>query len=379
VATHYWSPHRGGIETVAREQCERLVQRGHEVRVITSRLRGDPPELRDGAIDVRRVRVWNPLERRGIPYPVFSPGLVAQAWEALRWADVALVHGHTFLASAVVARLARPLGVPVVALQHNTFIAYGPPWENVQRAADALLGAPTLARAERLLAVSEETRAYVTAMLPGAAVEVLHNGVDPDRFHPAGAAERAAVREELGLSTSAFVVLTVRRMVRKNGIDTLLEAAEHLPTDGSVTFALCGGGPDLAGLQATCRDRGWQHVRMPGFVTDDALPRWYRAADVFVLPSRSGEGFPMAVLEALASGVPVIATRAGGQTDVVRPGTNGWLVPPSDPGAMAAALREAAAMDLGALGRSARASAAALAWSRQVDRLEAVLAEVARA
>jgi glycosyltransferase involved in cell wall biosynthesis len=87
----------------------------------------------------------------------------------------------------------------------------------------------------------------------------------------------------------------------------------------------------------------------------------------------------MAVLEALASGVPVIATRAGGQTDVVRPGNNGWLVPPSDPGAMAAALREASTTDLGALRRNARASAAALAWSRQVDRLEAVLEEVARA
>ena len=119
---------------------------------------------------------------------------------------------------------------------------------------------------------------------------------------------------------------------------------------------------------------------LTGFIPDDDLADYYRASDVFVLPSASGEGFPMVVLEAFASGVPVVATTAGGQVDVVREGQTGMLVSPNSPRELADAIER------GALGRQrtlqmgaeARRLVESLSWDTQVERLATHLQEAAR-
>jgi glycosyltransferase involved in cell wall biosynthesis len=118
-------------------------------------------------------------------------------------------------------------------------------------------------------------------------------------------------------------------------------------------------------------------VRALGFVPDDELVDWYRAADLFILPSKSGEGMPMVVLEAFASALPVIATRAGGQVEMIDEGDTGWLIPPASAEMMAGAIAGArekpnATREMGML---ARARVESLDWDRQVTLLEEHLNE----
>ena len=107
IATHYWRPHRGGVETVAWEQARRLVQRGHQVSVVTSKLAGDSSISEDDGFPVYRVTAANFLEARGIPYPIFSYRLLPLLARLVPAHDVVLVHSHTFLSSVAATWVAR--------------------------------------------------------------------------------------------------------------------------------------------------------------------------------------------------------------------------------------------------------------------------------
>lgn len=351
---------------VAHEQALRLVRRGHRVTALTSRGTREPAEGEVEGVRVVRVAALNVLERLGVPYPLFSPALLGRAVALAAEADVVLAHSHAFLGSAAVVTAARLRKRPSVVLQHNTFIRYPQPLLTLERVADRTLGAATLRFATLRLAVSEEARRYVESMHAGPC-EILPNGVDTARFTPAPAGARPALRSAFGLPASGLLALSVRRLSLKNGVDTLLEAALHVP---EVHFAIAGKGPDRDRLDQFVARHGLRNVTALGFVSDERLPDLYRAADLFVLPSSSGEGMPLVILESFASGVPCVATRSGGQVELIREGETGWLVPPSDPSALAEAIRRAAAADLPAMGRAALAVAAKMDWERQVTRLE---------
>ena len=381
IATHYWRPHRGGIETVAWEQARRLVRAGHEVTVVTSKLSGDESFSSEEGIDVHRVVALNFLERRSIPYPIFSPLLWALLFRLAKSHDVALVHSHTFVSSVALATTGALRGLPIVVLQHNTYIEYGWPWGFVESLADLVLGRLTLGLARRCLAVSEESRRYAERLGAGPGVAVLHNGADVTRFRPVeSCAERASIRRRLGLPVDGFVALTVRRLVLKNGLDSLIGAAEALKDSASLRFVIGGTGPDAQVLEELVRRKQLSNVSLTGFIPDDDLADYYKASDIFVLPSASGEGFPMVVLEAFASGVPVVGTTAGGQVDVVREGQTGMLVSPNSPRELADAIRCCAGgrQRTSQMGAEARRLVESLSWDTQVERLYAHLEEAAR-
>jgi D-inositol-3-phosphate glycosyltransferase len=111
MVTHYWPPHVGGIETVAVEQASRLAARGWEVRVMTSRLRGDGAHERHGAVPVDRFRCVNLPERMwNVPVPLVSPAMLAGLWKRAPDVDVVVAHGHVYLGTqfaAIVARLTK--------------------------------------------------------------------------------------------------------------------------------------------------------------------------------------------------------------------------------------------------------------------------------
>lgn len=375
IAAPYWRPHRGGIETVGAEQGRRLVQRGHRVTVVTSRLRGDPSMLDDDGMQVHRVRPGNWLESRGVPYPIFAPTLLSHLVRLLREADVLLAHSHAFLTSVYGVLAARRVGKPSVVLQHNSLIEYKAPFNALEWASDRSLGWTSLKLATRRLAVSEVAADYVRSIAPGP-VTVFRNGVDTQRFSPLkNPADRISLRATLEVPTNRPLVFTVRRLSFKNGVDTLLEAAAH--DRGRSQFVIAGVGPDRPLIERFIAEQRLSNVRLLGFVSDEALPNWYRASDVFVLPSKSGEGMPMVILEAFASGTPVIATRAGGQTEMITDQT-GWLIPPADPLRMAEAIQLATASreKLSAMCVATRRYAEELDWDQQVTQLEAILNEL---
>ena len=145
-------------------------------------------------------------------------------------------------------------------------------------------------------------------------------------------------RSDLAESGAGPVVLTVARLDGQKGITHLLDAAVAIP---HASFAIAGDGPNRAALEARAAELGVSdRVRFLGHRQD--VPSLLAAADLFVLPSLY-EGLPLSVLEAMAAGVPVVATAIGGTDEVVRDGETGTLVPPANSDALAAAITRALA------------------------------------
>lgn len=161
---------------------------------------------------------------------------------------------------------------------------------------------------------------------------ILPNGVDIGQFSPA--ADRADVRRRLGLPPDRPIVLSVGNLKPIKGHDVLLEAVARIPGRATLIFV---GHDDLGGsLQRYASSRVFDHdIRFVGR-QDDVLP-WYQSADLFVLPSRN-EGLSNALLEAMACGLPVVASDVGGNRDVLEHGRTGLLVPPGDPQRLAGAI-----------------------------------------
>jgi glycosyltransferase involved in cell wall biosynthesis len=156
--------------------------------------------------------------------------------------------------------------------------------------------------------------------VPMQRIHVIPGGVDVDRF--AGTVlPRRKCRRALGWPTDRPIVLCVRRLVRRVGVDTLVEAAVSLRARvPDVLVLIAGTGPLDGELQARITALGLgHHVRLLGFVPDDTLPVAYRAADLSVVPTSSLEGFGLVTVESLASGTPCVVTPVGGLTDVVAP------------------------------------------------------------
>ncbi len=225
------------------------------------------------------------------------------------------------LAAAVLARVPVVLGTVQVG-------AYEPPDHS------AYWQLRGLARGvDRFLAVSREIAAELVDRLgwPAAKVEVVYNAVDVERV---AVAAPPGLREQLGGSETRPLVLTPARLDAQKGHDTLLEAIAEVP---EALFVLAGEGPKRAELEARTAEIGLgDRVRFLGRRED--VPALLAACDVFCLPSLY-EGSSLAVLEAMAAGIPVVSSAIGGTEELIEDGRSGLLVAPGDPKALAAALR----------------------------------------
>jgi glycosyltransferase involved in cell wall biosynthesis len=187
----------------------------------------------------------------------------------------------------------------------------------------------------------------------------------------AGMDQRTAIRARLAIGEADFVFGYVGRLSEEKGLDHLLQAAGELRVEASTSrILLVGDGPRRQDLEEAARGRGiLDRVHFAGFQRDTS--GWYRAMDAFVLPSLT-EGTPMALLEAMAQGLPVVGTSVGGVPAVVTHGENGLLVPPADAAALGGALTQLASdvqlrrrLSAGAL-RTVRERYSVEAWTREV-------------
>lgn len=183
---------------------------------------------------------------------------------------------------------------------------------------------------------------------------VRHLGVDSSRLRLvpnaidvaacrtlAGPSVGRSIRQHSGIASTDIVLLSVGRLERNKGFHHLSAALSHWRDRAGWTWVLAGDGPHRAAIDAAIDHAGVRHaVRRVGRVPDEELHAWYEAADLFVHPTVY-EGSSLVTLEAMAHGRPVLATRAGGLPDKVRPGETGWLVDPDDPRALARGLDEA--------------------------------------
>jgi glycosyltransferase involved in cell wall biosynthesis len=175
--------------------------------------------------------------------------------------------------------------------------------------------------------------------LPGDAFDCIPNGIDPSVFRAPD--NRDEIRRALGIPLDRFVFLSVGNLKPVKGHDVLIDAYMTTPFVDDTTLILVGNDDSGRRLAASAQSSNTHAIgRDIRFVgpQEDVLP-WYQAADAFVLPSR-WEGLSNALLEALACGLPAIATRVGGNTDVIRDGENGRLVPADDSRALSIAMHE---------------------------------------
>ena len=270
-----------------------------------------------------------------------------------------VIHAQS-IAVAAAAGLAAPR-VPLLVTVHGI------------DASDELLASVVLRLSRaRVTAVSEAVADGLRRMAFATPVDLLQPGVDLE------ALARTSV-QPVDLPEGAPRICCVARASREKGVDVLIEAFGRLRADlPEARLVLVGDGDEAPAHHALAERLGV--AGQIAFVGDvpEAAP-YLAGSDVVVLPSRR-EGLPMVALEALALGRPVVATAVGGTPTVVRDGETGWLVPPEQPGALAAALVEVAANPEEAARRAAAGRAlveGSHALLPGVDRLEEILDEVA--
>lgn len=204
-----------------------------------------------------------------------------------------------------------------------------------------------LLAADLIVAVSEAMRAHVYALI-GSSVRrtvVLPNAVDVERFSPAASArQRARCRRHFRLVEDVPVLLIAGNLLEVKGVPYAVEAAAILRDRGhDFRMVIAGDGPARGQLEAlVARHRLDRHVLLMGVVSHDRMPALLRAADVLVMPSiptyRAEESFGLSAVEAMATGIPVVASRTGGLGDLVRDGQTGLVVPPANVEELADAL-----------------------------------------
>jgi glycosyltransferase involved in cell wall biosynthesis len=294
-----------------------------------------------------------------------DPRWIPRLRRLVRSRRIDLVHAHSPVVAAG-ARLALGPGVAVVTTEHNTWDRYRP----LTRRADAA----TFARQRAVIAVSSEVARSIGSRR-GPPVHVIPNGVDAEALR-AAALPREAARQELDLPADAPVIGTVGGLTAKKGhahlVRSFADLAGRVP---EARLVIVGLELDAAPVRVAIEETGLgDRVLLAGYRPQAA--RLLRAFDVFALAS-SHEGMPVALLEAMALGVAVVAARVGGVPEVVTSGGDGVLVPPGDPAALAAALEELLAdpTRAGSLGAAAALTAERFSLEATVRRTQEVYDE----
>jgi glycosyltransferase involved in cell wall biosynthesis len=377
IVTHTFLPHVGGIEKVVNEQSKRLRHKNFSLMVVTNRI-GTPAKYVVDGVPVECYESLNTGFRLGIPYSIPTVNSFPTFLKAVNSSKIIHAHGHPYLTSLTAGKLAKIYGKPFVLTQHNTYIEYNNLFDEVENLNDLTVGKQNLNNADKIIAVSEATKEYVLRL--GAKpkkVKVIHNGVDLEKFKP-NPKRRLEMRRKLGISLDAVVVLTVRRLVYKNGVDTLIEGANvAVKKNPKIVFLAVGKGPDMESVRLQIKDLNMEgNFKLAGFVSDEDLPSYYNAADLFVLPSKSGEGLPLVALEAMACALPVIATDVGGIREVLLEDF-GKLVPANQPYLLAKAILDFAEIDFSNRKLELRSMMEQrFSWDANVERLVEIYEEL---
>lgn len=368
LVSPYDYPYPGGVTEHVRNLAEEFLERGHVVHVIA------PSSADPDALPARPV-----VHRIGRVVPVPTNGSVAritlpfrgylQVKELLTREAYDVIHLHEPLMPAL----------PLTVLRHSrtvnvgTFHAFGKTSLRYFYAKPMLRG--FFGRLHGRIAVSGPARDFVSRRFPSD-YRIIPNGIDYARF--------ATPRIPLpAYDDAALDVLFVGRLEKRKGLTYLLRAWS-LVRDAfphARLLVVGAGGHRLEYYQRYADARGWREVVFAGYVSSDDLVRYYQTTDVFCAPSTGQESFGIVLLEAMAAGRPIVASRIPGYAEVVTDGGEGLLVPPRDPPALAVALtRLLADAELRrALGTRGRQKAAVYDWARIADEILAFYDETIEA
>ena len=355
LVSPYVYPLPGGVTQHVRYLYENLRLRGHTVRILTS----SHGLQRTSEGDVIRLGKGFSMPANGsVGTVTVSPRFVSQVRDLLEREQFDVLHFHEpfvpFL-SLVILRESRSVNI-------GTFHAYGgwsPAYEFGSRAMKSY--------AQRLhgrIAVSAAARHFIDRFFPGD-YKVIPNGVDVDRFRRAVPLSR--------WQDGTQNVLFVGRFEPRKGVLDLLKAHRILRREGSdARLLLVGGGPQEREARRYIATRRLGGVEFLGRVSDDEKAQLFRTADVYCSPATGRESFGIVLLEAMASGAPIVASDIHGYKGVVRRDREALLVPPRQPKAIASSIARlldepdtAAAMSAAGIARAAEFS-----WPRVTAKVD---------
>ena len=314
----------GGVNDHVRNLAVRLQRLGHETRIFAPSSRAD--------VDFNSARFY----RIGTPIAIPVNDSVARITLSFHLANrVAtlieqerfdVLHFHEPLMPALPMTMLRMSTTANVGTFHafahsNIGYYYGRP-----------LLQPYLAHLHRGIAVSEPARAFVNRYFPDYPLRVIPNGIDVDVYRPGLAPIRHLRDEKLN-------ILFVGRLEKRKGLGDLLRAYRAIkPRIPRSRLIIVGDGPLRGRVESYVTRHRLQDVVLAGFVPESVKPRYYNSADIFCAPATGAESFGIVLLEALASGLPVVATEVPGYMSVLEPGRDSVTVEPQNWRELAASL-----------------------------------------
>jgi len=335
VINYEFPPLGGGAGNVAAYIARHVADQGAKVAVLTSHFKGLPRQEFIDGYEVHRVPVLRRHVYKCSIYEMFSfvANSIIPSWRLAQRFCPDLVHIHSgFPTGPLGYWLKVTHGIPYIMTLHGGEVPGFLP-EEVGTLHRILAPATRVVwdAASAVIAVSHGLRDLSLQAIPAVDIQVIPNGVDCRYFSPL-----ATCREP----ENSFRMVFVGRVVRQKGLSYLIDALGTLKARGVTNWHLriVGDGPMRPHLEAQAAQRDIGNlVEFTGWLPFEQIPDEMRSADLFVLPSII-EGMPLVLLQAMACGLPVIATSVSGSVDLVQPGDNGLLVPAKDPAVLAEAL-----------------------------------------
>jgi glycosyltransferase involved in cell wall biosynthesis len=257
------------------------------------------------------------------PFPFFAG--MWQIFNFVRKKKIKLIHSNTSRATLYAGPVAKILGIPII-------------WHVRVPHPDKLLDRFLVSFSSRIIAVSRIVKRRFV-WLKKDIVETIYNGVDTHKFSPGSS--QGDLRKKFRIDSQDIVIGTVGRLSPEKGLEYLISAIRDVVNEYPQTKVLIVGDGDekyRLSLQEKVKELELSsHIFFVGFYED--VPQILKCMDIFSLPSLF-EAFNRSLLEAMACGLPVVATAVGGNVEIVQNGVNGLLVPPSNPGALALAITE---------------------------------------
>lgn len=347
VAQKLYPDEKGGGAYHAHAMSRDQAAMGHDVTVLT--IGGGPPlERRDGYTVVRKPSLFEPVGNE------ISLGAAAFLRRAEAF-DVVHAHSHLYFLSNLAAVRRRLSGPPLALTNHGLYSQTAPEW--LFDAYLRTLGRWTFDQADVVFCYTETDRRRIQDLGVSSRVEVVPNGIDTDRFTSDGPGSEL-------IDHDGPVVLFVGRLVEGKRPDVAVEAVDGIDDERDVALYVCGEGP----LQTALEESAGPRIRFLGSVPYDEMPAVYRAADLLVLSSRA-EGVPRTIMEALASGVPVVSSDLPQVRSAF--GDAIYYVPGDDADALADRILEALAAD------SEPALDPRFSWEQTVAETTAALEDIA--
>ena len=337
----------GGLATVYDSLARALTERGHEVHVICQAI-GKPADYMAGEIFVHRVGT-NPKRYSAMARVNYSYHAWIKLREVIRAYVIDIVEATYWGADAILYSLKKrtPLVVRIDVSASDILRTrnYSGIKELLSLKVLSRLEALSTKRADQVIAISQDlyNRAIDELHIDPKKVDVVHHGVDTSRYR----CVVSDVRDRLDIPRQSPLVLFVGRLEARKGVHVLRDAIPEILRSMPMTrFLLVGrdtntspnGGSVKSHLIEEAKGRGFaDNLVFIEFLSPDELIELYSACDVFLLPSLQ-EGFSMVILEALACGKPIVATSAGGASDIGLTPPSGIMVPPNNASELAQAI-----------------------------------------